>query len=272
VAAQPEAIQALTFSGNGRLLAATDTSPSVQAPDLGVTLVHEGNRLVRAAVWRTSTGTPLGPPIDLGIGHAQYGAVAFAPDTRLLAASEPDGGDVVLDPSTGRVEQTIRPLGADDTVTLAFSPDGILATGTEGGILQLWNPLRGTQVAGPQAVAAGPVTSISFDSSGRRLATAGGERGQVKLWSTAGLQQQGSTLETDLNSPTAAAFDRADNTLLTLLTVDDRGDGYIWPMSPATWAQRACAIAGRDLTTADWSRLLPGYPYRRVCPVSSPRG
>ena len=30
--------------------------------------------------------------------------------------------------------------------------------------------------------------------------------------------------------------------------------------------ERACALAGRNLTTAEWERFLPGEPYRRTCP------
>jgi hypothetical protein len=28
---------------------------------------------------------------------------------------------------------------------------------------------------------------------------------------------------------------------------------------------RACRLAGRDLTPAEWAADIPGYPYRQVC-------
>jgi hypothetical protein len=54
-------------------------------------------------------------------------------------------------------------VGAGNTASLAFAPNGTLATGNEGGIARLWNPISGAQIAGPVGVAAGPVTSIAFD-------------------------------------------------------------------------------------------------------------
>ena len=96
--------------------------------------------------------------------------------------SRPDGSVLVLDPATGQTRQTLHPLGADEHGSLAFAPDGTLATGTLGGIVQLWNPISGAQVAGPLAVTAGPVSSIAFDPTGQRFATTAGQDGAVKLW------------------------------------------------------------------------------------------
>ena len=52
----------------------------------------------------------------------------------------------------------------------------------------------------------------------------------------------------------------------SLLVVDDHGNGFTWPTSLAAWEQRACTVAGRNLTRAEWTRYLPGHPYTRVCP------
>jgi hypothetical protein len=38
-----------------------------------------------------------------------------------------------------------------------------------------------------------------------------------------------------------------------------------WDMTPAHWADRACGLAARDLTTTEWARWLPDQPYRRTC-------
>ena len=98
--------------------------------------------------WATSSA----PRRDLGPGPARYaGALAFSPDGRLLAISVPDvgstpiAGDVVIDPTTFKIRRTLHPVGDDDTVSLAFAPDGVLATGTEGGIVPAMEPnQRGT--------------------------------------------------------------------------------------------------------------------------------
>ena len=43
-------------------------------------------------------------------------------------------------------------------------------------------------------------------------------------------------------------------------------DAVKWPMDPRKWKRFACQVAGRDLTPAEWSDVLPDREYRRVCP------
>jgi WD40 repeat protein len=177
--------------------------------------------------------------------------------------SAPDGRDLVLDAIMAQTRQTLRPIGREYTASLAFAPDGTLATGTQSGIVQLWNPTSGEQVAGPLPVTAGPVSSIAFDPDGQRFATTGGQDGAVKLWSTSTLQQEGTTLNTDQRAGSAATFEPRDN---SLLVVYNHGNGFTWPTSIASWEQRACAVAARNLTREEWSRYLTGQSYTRVCP------
>jgi WD40 repeat protein len=251
----PEAVQALTFSPDGRLLAASDNSRT------GTPVNTIGDHFAALAIWRASNGE-LVVPKGLGTGSGVAGALAFSRDGKLLAASRPDSSVVVLDPTTGQVRRTLRPLGADETVSLAFASGGTLATGTRGGIVQLWNPVSGAQTGDPVAVAAGPVTSIAFDPTGPRFATTG-QDGTVKLWASSTLQQEGTALNTDQGADVTAAFEPGGK---DLLVVDDHGRGFSWPTSLAAWERRACTVAGRNLTRAEWAKYLPGQPYTRVCP------
>ncbi len=50
------------------------------------------------------------------------------------------------------------------------------------------------------------------------------------------------------------------------LVIDNLADTAKRPTDLRTWEQFACRIAGRELTRAEWSGLLPGRPYRRFCP------
>ena len=259
----PEAIQALAFSPNGQLLAASDSSEAAEQQSAGgYPLALYGNRLAVLAIWRAANGRLVAPLRDLQTGPTRYGALAVSHDGQLLAVSRPDGNDLVIDLKTGQVRRTLHPLGADETVSFAFAPNGTLATGTEGGIVQLWNPITGEQVAGPVAVADGPVTSIAFDRTGQRFTT-GGHDGTVKLWSASTLQQAGATLNTEQDASTTAAFEPSG---AALIVVDDHGNGFTWPTSIAAWEQRACTVAGRNFTRQEWSRFVTGHRYAKVCP------
>jgi WD40 repeat protein len=127
----------------------------------------------------------------------------------------------------------------------------------------LWNPISGTQVASPLPVTAGPVSSIAFDATGQRFATTASQDGAVKLFATSTLQQEGATLDTDQRASSTATFEPRSN---SLLVINDHGNGFTWPMSLTAWEQRACAVAGRNLTPGEWSRYLPGQGYTPVCP------
>jgi DNA-binding SARP family transcriptional activator/WD40 repeat protein len=261
---QPEAIQALGFSPDGRLIAASDTSETKPHVDAGSrNPQHPNDRLSTLAIWRANSGKLSVPLHDLGTGTGRFDPLAFSLDGRQVAVSVPDGRVLVFDAMTGRVRRALRPLGGEHTGSLAFAPDGTLATGTLSGIVQLWNPTSGKQAARSLPVTAGPVSSITFDPSGRRFAITSRQDGTVKLFATSTLQQQGTTLNTDERAGSTAMFGPRGS---SLIVVDDRGDAFTWPTSLAGWEQRACAIAGRNLTREEWSRYLPGQAYSRVCP------
>ena len=100
----PEAIQALTFSPDGQLLAASDSSRTDTQGIVGANLGQYDLHFAALAIWRASNGN-LVVPKDLGTGPGLSGALAFSRDGKLLAASRPDGSVLILDPTTGQVRQ-----------------------------------------------------------------------------------------------------------------------------------------------------------------------
>lgn len=225
--------------------------------------MHPDDRVASLAIWHAGSGKLSAQIQDLGTGSARFYPLAFSSDGRLVAVSTPDGRDLVIDPLTAQTRRTLRPIGGEYTASLAFAPDGTLATGTLSGIVQLWNPISGAQIGGPLPVSAGPVSGIAFDHSGQRFATAASQDGTVKVFAASTLQQEGTTLNTNQRVASTAAFEPHGN---SLLVVNDDGSGFTWPMSVTVWEQRACGIAGRNLTPQEWSRYLPGQAHRRVCP------
>lgn len=256
---QSEAIQGLAFSPDGALLAAADKS---LPPRLGH-LPASPFAAATLALWLVPTGRLLRPPADLGDGSlAGSDAVAFSRDGRLLATTLLGGGVRIFDPSTGRVLRTLADPG-DDTISVAFSPAGRLASGTLGGTVDIWNPATGKRLAGPLfADPAAPITSVAFDPTGRWFATAGYQDGSIKLWSTASFQQEGPRLLSAPGATATAMFEPAGDGLLAF---DDRGGVFAWPISIGVWQKRACSLAGPNFTRARWAQLVGGRGYMTVC-------
>jgi len=254
----PGAIQSVAFSADGRLIAASDVSNDPVTETVNS----------RIAIWRARTGTPITTALQRG---TTANAVAFSRDGRLLAVATgsaivPTAGPVlILHSSNGTQLRAIHPLesGSGGTTSLAFAPNGTLATGTYAGVVQLWNPSTGASIGHPVLVAAAPVASIAFDPSGQRFATAGGPEGGLKLWFTSSLQQDGTTLDPEEGTSGNAQFTPNGQ---GLLSVDANGNGSLWPVSLPALANHACAVAGRNLTREEWSRFITGYRYSQVCP------
>ena len=123
----------------------------------------------------------------------------------------------------------------------------------------MWNPVTGKRLAPPLLAESAPITSLAFDPAGRRFATTAYADGTVKMWFTAGLQQEGPRLAADPGATAAAAFELGGK---DLLVVDDRGGAFAWPTSPAAWpagrlragrpqpdASRVGAVRGRGRHT-----------------------
>ncbi|HTT27462.1 MAG TPA: BTAD domain-containing putative transcriptional regulator [Solirubrobacteraceae bacterium] len=246
----PEAIQSIAFSADNRLIAASDASNNV------ITFASSG----RIAIWRTRTGAPVITPLKVG---SLTEDVAFSPDERRVAVALNDGRVLILDSSNGRRVLTIHPVqGANQgTTSVAFAPNGTLATGTAVGVVQLWNPSTGDPIGHP-LLAGTAVASIAFDRSGQRFATAGGPEGGLKLWFTSSLQQDGATLDPEQGTSGNAQFTPNGQ---SLLSINANGQGSLWPINLAALESHACTVAGRNLTHNEWSQFVTGYKYSQVC-------
>jgi WD40 repeat protein len=247
----PEAVNAVAFSPHGDLVAAAAINHTPGAsPPVGL-----------AAVWQVSSGTRFWTHV-----HRQgpADAVTFAPDGKRLALSfevgQTGGVDQLLSPRDGRIERTLRPIGASQS--LAFSSDGTLATGAWSGIVERWDVSSGKRLGHPVLADPAPVASISFNPSGTEFATAGGSGGFVKLWDTHTLQQLGSAFPGSPGKFANAIFTPDGSKLVTLY---QDGRGAVWPASVRAWEAHACRVAGRNFTHEEWSRYVAHRSYETTC-------
>jgi WD40 repeat protein/DNA-binding SARP family transcriptional activator/energy-coupling factor transporter ATP-binding protein EcfA2 len=250
-----EAVEAVAFSRDGRTLVAGDVNHTPPGTPW---------RYGAVAEWVVSTGR-------LGWVRRNHGgwvhAVAVSPDDRTIAVAQEDGRVRIRDVRSGRTLRTLTLYGgtranAFSYDTLAYRPDGVLATGTRAGIEQLWNTRTGAEIGRPTLVAPSPVSSITFSPKLPFFATTGGSDGLAKLWSTRASEVIGASFPREGSAWGSAGF-TPDGSKLVVVWNDGRG--VVWPASLAGWENHACAVAGRNLTHEEWARYVPHHSYTRVC-------
>jgi WD40 repeat protein len=130
-----------------------------------------------AQLLETATGRRHGPPL----GHSVT-AVAFSPDSGLLATGSQDRMVQLWETTTGRpYGPPLRHQGGIRVV--AFSPDGrLLATGSWDRTVRLWEAATG-KPHGPPLRLHIAALNVAFSPNGRLLATPFDE-GIARLWET----------------------------------------------------------------------------------------
>jgi WD40 repeat protein/class 3 adenylate cyclase len=239
----PAAVWWVAVSPDGKLMAVQTKADNSPRSSVEVQDVASGNVLYRHEV-------PNGK-----------GGLEFSPDGRALAAlgcCEPDSTIEVWDARSGA--ELFSPRVDGHAASIAFSPDGrLLGAGTEDGKVVLWDVRDRTRLGSPIQVAAAAVDPISFSPDGRLFVASAGDQ-TATLWDLGSRKRLGNAFPIEQGSIPVARFAPSGD-----LVIDNLTDTALWPTNLRTWERFACQVAGRDLTRAEWSDLLPGRPYRRVC-------
>jgi len=145
---------------------------------------------------------------------------------------------------------------------IAFTADGrFLVTGSFKGWTRVWSTRTWKPVTPRLAGHNSVVVAASVSPDGRTLAT-GSFDGAVLLYDARSKKPIGAPLPAVANRVVAPVF-APDGAYLYAFT--NAGRQYRWDVRPSSWERRACAIAGRTLTKAEWNDALPGREYRPAC-------
>jgi WD40 repeat protein len=239
----------LALSRDGRLLAVGDTGG-------GVTLVDVASWSVRSHAKLHVANSPV--------------AVGLSPDGAHVVSGGGDGRVVLR--NTDDAYKTNLAEGKGPILGLHFSGDGkFVAVGFGDGRILIIDVATHAPVAALVGHDGVLIDNVVFSADNQMLA-ATTEDGVV-LWDV-GTQQRIGVLDSPsgrgVTGPIAegsgiaydAAFSPDSKTLVTTW-----GDNSIitWNLDVAAWTQRACDVAGRNLTHEEWRQNLGDQPYRKTC-------
>jgi hypothetical protein len=114
------------------------------------------------------------------------------------------------------------------------------------------------------------VWSVAFSPDGKLLAS-GGEGGLIQLWEVEHRRPLGEPLESHTEGVMSVAFS-PDGKLLASGGEDGRAPGeengmiFLWDLDLHSWQYRACQIANRNFTRAEWAQYMGNEPYHATCP------
>jgi WD40 repeat protein len=195
-------------------------------------------------------------------GVPQSGAVSLSPDGRLLALGTASGA-VVVEETSGAHRSTLMRRPGNIAGSVDFSADGrYLAAGFSDGRAQLFD-VRTRRPIGDLLAGSGGVEAVRFSPGGRLLAVLGAGGGVV-LWDVATRRRIGDVLSSHTRSAKRGVFSRDGK---ALFTISSDGSVIRWNLDPAAWTKRACELAARNLSQAEWTQFIgDAEPYRKTCP------
>jgi len=187
-------------------------------------------------------------------------SVEIDPAGRWIFAATAGQEVIVFDAATLEPAVTLD-IGAASEA-FALSPGGrTLAVSTVDSTIRFFDTASWRQV---NQVAVGEFAGIiTYDHSGNRFAAAGID-GELTVWDGRNHTQLAEFAQ-ERGFIGYVGFSADDSTLVTLTRA---GRITEWNLSTPAVIDHACAVAGRDLTRAEWMQFLPNRPYDKTCSSS----
>jgi WD40 repeat protein/DNA-binding SARP family transcriptional activator len=237
-----------------RFRAHDDSIWSAAASADGRLMITSSLKSVR--LWSLPDGRPVGGPLRFK-GYVDDASVS--PDGRLFLVVL-DGRFEVWDARKQRRLRRIAPASGVESFA-RFSPDGRLVALGLGSGTQVFSTTDWTPVTRTFAGQAGYAFWATFSSDNRTLATTSDD-GTLRLWDIGSEQPVGAPLPGQTGHFAVAMFTPGDNAVIAGYTT---GQAIRWDIRPASLIRRACRLAGRTLTRAEWAEFLPGRDYDPAC-------
>jgi WD40 repeat protein len=147
--------------------------------------------------------------------------------------------------------------------SVAFSPDSqALAAGGFPRTIILWDVATSQPLGESLKGHTTSVLSVTFSPDGQTLAS-GSQDSTIILWDVTTRQPLGSPLIGYPEPVLSVAFSPDGK---TLASGGQNGAIILWDVSFESWQARACSIANRNLTQAEWDKFIgPNNRYKRTC-------
>jgi WD40 repeat protein/DNA-binding SARP family transcriptional activator len=194
--------------------------------------------------------------LDTGIGSLQTN-----PHDGSVLALKVDGSVLRVDPATGKIRAEAPPRTlSPERLNGVVSPDGsVMAIADATGTMRLMDAESLSWVGPDSGVGWG--FDRDYAPDGSQIAAVRSDR--ISLWDGhTGAYVASLPLPPDADAVSIAYLEDSSG----LVIAASSGRTWTADTRTGTWTDRACRIAGRNLTHDEWTRFFPSRVYRATCP------